>query len=99
MITLQNGIEYVFANESKINQTSTNDQLDSSSRTSSGEDKEYKILTVNDGNGGQKPILIKQNEPKIKGVLIACDGGDNDTTVFKITEALKTCLLYTSRCV
>jgi stage III sporulation protein AG len=90
MVTLQNGTEYVFANESRINQTSTSDSSSSQiSRVSKGEDKEYKILTVNDGSGGQKPIVIKENEPKVKGVLVACEGGNNDKTIYKITEALK----------
>ena len=85
MITLESGTEQVFAVESRENKTQSSD----SQRVSSAYDSERSILTVSSA-GGQQPIIVRQDEPKVRGVVIACEGADNQNTALKITEAVKT---------
>jgi len=85
MITLERGAEQVFAVESRENKSESSD----SQRVSSAYDSERSILTVSSGNS-QEPIVVRQDEPRVQGVVIACEGADNQNTVLKITEAVKT---------
>lgn len=85
MITLENGTEQVFAVESRENKTESSD----SERMSYAADSEKTILTVSNG-GGQQPIVVRKNEPKVRGVVIACEGADDTNTALMITEAVKT---------
>ena len=85
MITLESGTEQVFAVESRENKTESSD----SQRVSSAYDSERSILTVSSG-GTQQPIIVRQDEPKVRGVVIACEGADNQNTALKITEAVRT---------
>ena len=85
MITLENGTERVYAVESRENKTESSD----SERISSAYDSQKSILTVSSG-GNQEPIVVRKNEPRVRGVVIACEGADNDNTVLTITEAVRT---------
>ncbi|MBQ1435970.1 MAG: hypothetical protein IIZ19_08765 [Clostridia bacterium] len=85
MITLENGAEQVFAVESRENRTESAD----SERTSSALDSQRSILTVSSG-GEQRPIIVRRIEPKVRGVVIACEGGDDAATALMITDAVRT---------
>lgn len=49
------------------------------------ENNEYVLY---EGEDGETPVLIKQYYPQIQGVVVVCDGGDND----KVKEQIITCV-------
>lgn len=53
--------------------------------TDSTEDA-YETVYESEGNN-KTPYIIKELEPEISGVLIVCEGGDNDTLKKEITSA------------
>lgn len=75
MITIKESDESVFAKNSDI----------SSSNGSFSEKHEY---VLNDGSNGDEPILLKQSMPKIQGVVIVCEGGDNSVVRESIMSAV-----------
>ena len=44
------------------------------------------------GDDGEKPIVIRTDEAKIRGVLVICEGGKNPLVREKIIEAV--CALF-----
>lgn len=75
MITIVNTNESVFAQNSDI----------SSGDGSSSKKYEYVFY---DGDSGDEPVLIKEYMPKVQGVAVVCQGGDNPYVVECITSAV-----------
>lgn len=96
MITLENGVENVYANSEKKSTDNTTDS--SSSGTSKATDKnntEQNVVVV-DGKDGKQALVVTQKEPTVKGVVVVCDGGDNLTVVQDVIDAVTTALRITS---
>jgi stage III sporulation protein AG len=49
-------------------------------------------IVVIDGNNGKEALTEKINSPKITGVVIVCEGGDDSRTVEKVYNAVSTAL-------
>lgn len=89
MVTYENGIEYVYANESK----STSDVMDEGE----GGKKQEKIAeeskpVVIDAGKGKEALRIKEIQPKVRGVIVVCDGADNIEVRQKVIDAVTTAL-------
>lgn len=59
------------------------------------EEKHSEIQTeivITENNGQDGPIVIKINEPEIRGVLVLCEGADDLLIKENITQAVKTVL-------
>ncbi|MBR0414526.1 MAG: hypothetical protein IJI67_05620 [Clostridia bacterium] len=67
MVTLDSSQESVYSAESE-SQSQSGDKSASASQKS-------KYVIVNDD--GEKPILEKEIEPKIRGVIVVCEGAEN----------------------
>jgi len=80
MITLEGGREYVYAQNTRHDTCSDSDNVQSS-----GESEYY---TVKSDSNGETPILVYEREPKVRGVIVVCSGGDNEAVREKITEAV-----------
>lgn len=75
MLTLENTAESVYATDKENN----------NSDDSSSVKDEYVIY---DSQNGEQPILIKEYYPKVLGVSVVCDGGNNIAVKEKIIEAV-----------
>ena len=93
MITLENSIEYIYAKEKKQKRDKIDDYNNNVTlKTQERNDQEEKLMLV-DGPNGKKHALIKTElQPKIKGVVIVCQGGDNPVIGQKITNLITTVL-------
>ncbi len=93
LVTLENGTEYVYAEEGKSSgersQSFDQGQLVKSEENASTE-KKYILLDI-DGTGEQA-LLLKQVEPKIKGVVVVCEGAGNPVVNQRVTTAVTTAL-------
>lgn len=78
MVTLQSGVEYVYAQEEKRNVDKTQDSdAQAVGRIYEKENVEQKYILVENSGGKKQPLLQTQLEPKVQGVVIVCDGADN----------------------
>jgi len=92
MITLEQGIQYVYASESKtvLDETQSHDGTDSS-KIQQKDNSEHKIVVLEE-NGISRPLVETSKEPQIKGVVVVCDGGSSSIVQQRITEVLTTVL-------
>lgn len=79
MITIAETTEYIYAKN-----------IDSdSSEKNNNSNSEYIIINIDDNDTG---LLVKTIEPKIRGVAIVCEGGDNPTVQQQIYSAVSVVL-------
>lgn len=90
LITLESGYEYVFAREEKTNNDKTQDTYDETHQKLQTKDStETKYILIEDGDS-EKALITTEIEPKIKGVVIICEGGDKTLVKQRITDAITT---------
>lgn len=86
MITLE------ASRESVLNKDDT-EELETETETSDGTKNERQSsrreneTVLSDETGESAPYVIKELEPEIAGVVIACEGADNNTVAAAVTEA------------
>ncbi len=83
MITLSETTEYVYATNGKTTKKNSTDNSDLTSENN------YVIIEKNNDDTG---LLIKTIEPKIRGVAIVCEGGDNTNVQNQIYSAVSAVL-------
>lgn len=89
MLTIESGTEFVFAEEGK-NKNAQNNAFADSNLTSSQNSSESEIsYIIVDGVSGRKEALVKTIiQPKIRGVIVHCENGDNPYIKEKVVDAV-----------
>jgi stage III sporulation protein AG len=92
-ITLKNGTEYIYATELKEDSDTTEDigggeQI----KTQMSGSSEERYIVIDDGNGGEKPLIISEISPQVKGAVIVCLKGLNELQKAQITESVSVLL-------
>ncbi len=89
MVTFSTTRENIPAYDTKRNQSST-DEKDSAGGTRSISQEEYdSTLAYEDSSsGGKKPVILKELEPEVKGVLVVADGADSVEVRERICNAV-----------
>jgi stage III sporulation protein AG len=91
MVTLENSEENVYAQEEKKDVNRTQDtQSGGTTRTQERDNTEQKYLVMQDKNGQEQPLVKTQLEPKVKGVVIVCEGADDLYVQEQVINAVKT---------
>ncbi len=92
MLTLAEGYSYEYATETRKNVDTLEDISNKdNSRKQEKNTNEEKYVIV-EKNGQKTPIITKQINPKIKGVIVVCDGGANPEVVGRVVEATSVAL-------
>lgn len=91
MVTMEQATEYIYATQEKntvdASQTSENSRFSTGSRT---HDEETYIMVSTDN--GQQPVLITALSPKVKGVAVVCEGGDDPMVCQAVRTTVATVL-------
>ena len=97
LVTLESGKETVYATEEKKNKEASEDKADgSTTRKKESDDSEKKYITIKDSEGTEHALAVTEIEPKVKGVVVICSGGDNSLVRQRIIDAVTTALNVTS---
>ncbi len=80
MITMESTTQKEYATEKKINTESA------SSKTSDKTETSY--IKIKDSDGTEHAIPITEYAPKIRGVVVICDGGDQPFIKERVTQAV-----------
>lgn len=94
MVTLENGVEYRYAADEKQSGDSVftyADGNDVPTKVQEKEDKEHSFILV-DSSGGKKPLVLTEFSPRVKGVVVVCDGAGSPVIYQRVTEAVTTAL-------
>lgn len=98
LVTLENTAETIYATEERKNKEASEDKsLGEITRKKESDDCEKKYITVKDSEGTEHALAVKKIEPKVKGVVIICPGGDDPIVKNRITEAVTTALSISSK--
>ncbi len=84
VITLENGVENVYAN-SERKTSDCNENI--SGKSTNRNDTQHDVVII-DGSGGKQALVITQKEPTVKGVVVVCEGADNSVIVNRVTDAV-----------
>jgi len=86
MLTLDSSSEYIYASKQSVKESSSKD----------GEiiqkDIQKDIILYEDEKKSKSPILVKEIQPKIKGVAVICRGISDSNTQLKIINLVSTAL-------
>ena len=85
MVTLETGVEYVYANEEKA------DSNEDTAKQQKKDSSEKKVVVVN-SDSGEIPLTVTQIMPTVKGVVIVCNGGGDETVQAIIKNTVTTAL-------
>ena len=96
MVTLENGVEYVYASEQKINSDRVEDTGTDSSKLSEKEDSEQSVIMVETENG-KEGLLVTELQPTVRGVVVVCEGGGEEDVAQRIVSAVTTALNISSK--
>ena len=93
MLTLETGVEYIYASEAKNNESEIED-ADSKEKQKLQKDKQSQnnYILYKDENGNEVPLVVTEVMPSIKGVVVACENGENDAISAVVKELVKTAL-------
>ncbi|MBC8569604.1 stage III sporulation protein AG [Zongyangia hominis] len=93
MVTLASSEEYVYASETKDSRDRTEDVGSGESKKTQTKDvKESNLILVEDENGQKQALIQKQIEPKVKGVVVVCEGGDSIAVQQRVIDAVTVAL-------
>lgn len=83
MVTLESGVEQVYAKNEKISNDSSLDK--DKSKENYSDEKEYVLIETDGDEGG---LIIKLIQPKVRGVAVVCEGGGSDAVRQEITQVV-----------
>ena len=91
MVTLDSGVEYVYATENRSNSDREEDVRDSDTRLTEREDNESAAIIIETDNG-REGLLVTEIQPTVRGVVVACEGGNNEEVKSRVLEAVTVAL-------
>lgn len=98
LITFASTAETIYATEEKKNKEASEDKSGGEiTRKKESNDCEKKYITIKDSQGTEHALAVTELEPKVKGVIVICPGGDNPIVKNRITDAVTTALSITSK--
>lgn len=93
LVTLENGTETVYATEEKKNKEASEDKANGeTTRKKESDDCEKKYITIKDSEGTEHALAVTEIQPRIKGVIIVCPGGDDPLVQQRVITAVTTAL-------
>lgn len=87
MLTMDSTVEQVYATDKTMSQK---DMVNSGEDTETNKDTSANstYITVELSDGTQQTVLLKEIQPRVRGALVVCNGGDNSVVKEKIVDAV-----------
>lgn len=96
MVTLESGVEYVYATEQKTNSDRQEENAADENRLTQRSDSESSAIVIDSGDK-REGLLITELQPTVRGVVVVCDGGDSEEICERITQAVTVALNISSK--
>lgn len=96
MVTLENGVEYVYATEQKTNSDRQEENGTEENRLTQRNDSESSVIVIDSGDK-REGLLITELQPTVRGVVVLCHGGDREEIREQITQAVTVALNISSK--
>lgn len=92
MLTLENGVKYVYASEER----SGSDYKTEGDTLSKADDNESSVILVQTDDG-YEGLLVTELQPTVKGVVVVCEGGGEAVVQERVKAALCAVLNITDK--
>lgn len=92
MITFEDGGESVYAQDTKTQTEQSTRSGESETTSGISEQAEGKYIFVENDSGRKEALLLSSIAPKIKGVVIVCEGADSIRVQEKLVKAVTVAL-------
>ncbi|MEG1849604.1 MAG: hypothetical protein RR197_03515 [Oscillospiraceae bacterium] len=93
MVTLENGVEMVYAKDEKQSADKTMSYENASpAKVQEKTDAQQSYILVDSIGGKRQALVVTQLEPKIMGVVVVCPGAGSAVTRERVTDAVTTAL-------
>lgn len=97
MLTMDSSTELVYATDEKITeQNATDKKTGGESADQINNESQSNYLTVKLSDGTEQTVLLKEVQPKIRGVLVVCKGGEDSVIHQRVLEAVTKALNISS---
>lgn len=97
MITLNNSVENVYADITKINTDMSENTGANDIKTEQSDSKENQYIIISDEKGNEQALIVTQVMPQIRGVVIVCPNGNNAVVRETVKSAVVTVLDINSK--
>ena len=87
MLTVETGVEYIYAKDMKVNSEYNHNVKGDEENTKETYEEETKFLELDDG-----ALLITEKQPSVKGVVVVCKGADDPIVCQRVLTAVMTVL-------
>lgn len=94
MLTLETSAEYVFAQSEKWDSDYEKNEAGETVANKSSNEMTYILRELSGGE--EEPIVTTELHPKVQGVIVACEGGDDAEVRERIISAMTTVLNISS---
>jgi stage III sporulation protein AG len=91
MITYESSAELVPAISVDTQTSTTTDEGENGSSTTKSENTQSEVVTVN-GSDGNSALVLKENSPPVKGVIVVAEGADDIGVKLSLLSAVETIL-------
>lgn len=89
MVTLESGYGYEYAKENRVDSDRLSDiKADTNEKIQEKSTSEESYVMVDTKGGGKEPLITKELEPRVQGVVVVCDGGSNPAVISNILETV-----------
>lgn len=93
MITLKSGTELIPAKDESVSDKVTSEKdTDGGTRTINEKTTDEKVVFAAAQGGNSEPLIIKEINPDIKGVIVVAEGASDAKIKLKISQAVQTVL-------
>ena len=93
MVTLESGVEYIYAVEETMNINETNNfEGEEVKKQSQQNNIQQKYIVVDAGSGKKEALLKTGKPPAIQGVVVVCEGAGSAVVQERVTQAITTAL-------
>ncbi len=96
MVTLENGVEYVYATEEKNNSDRQEENGTDENRVTQRNDSESSAIVIDSG-AKREGLLVTELQPTVRGVVVVCEGGDHEEIREQIAQAVTVALNISSK--
>lgn len=87
MVTLEDNGEQILEKDEKESRTETGEGSGENARTATEVVLEYATIFVEE-DGNKTPYIVQVKNPKVKGVVVVCEGGGNSQVAQNISKAI-----------
>lgn len=97
MITLQNGMEYIYASEDKLSVNTSESTGTNGSQSSEAKENSENSYIIIDTDEGEKALIRTELMPSVNGVVVACEGAGDPIVAERIEQVVTTALNISSK--